>query len=222
MVAQELGIQIPPAGGKRGPLGNIAAELTKIIGTLSDREPESFEIYRNKPWAHGSLQHRDRIEQIAIFSAERWPGDLIEIGAYYGATTLRLLKIARRFKRRVIVIDPWEIGTQNCKGGEYEAFIENTRAWADILDIVRKPSQDEEAIRYVMERYLCFAFIDGRHTYEAAYSDALMVGHCAGIIAMDDILWNSAVSRAFEESSERLERQMVRHNLCREGYLLPC
>lgn len=201
-------------------MGDVAAEITGIINILSDQEPDSFK--RDKPWARGCIQQRDRIEQIATFSAERWPGDLIEIGAYYGATTLRLLKIARKYERRVIAIDPWEVGTQNCKGGEYEAFVENTRAWADILDIVRKSSLDEEAIRYVMERDLCFAFIDGRHTYKACYSDILTVGHCAGIIAVDDILWDGNLIRAFNEAAIDLNRQILKHKLIREGYLLSC
>lgn len=201
-------------------MDNTAAEIAKLVSVLSDQEPKSWQIYAGKPWAYGSIQQRDRIEQVAHYCAERWPGDLIEIGCYYGATTLRLLKAARKYERRVIGIDPWKVGTQNCTGGEYKEFMENVRPWIDILDIVKKSSQDKAATDYVAERELCFAFIDGLHTYKAAYSDILTVGHCAGVIAVDDILWNDGVSRAFAEGAERLGRQIFRHKLCREGYLL--
>lgn len=201
---------------------DIITIVADIVHTLIDAEPATFEIYRDKPWAQGSAQQRDRIEAVADYCAKRWDGDLIEIGAYYGATTMRLLKVARKYQRRVIAIDPWEIGTQNCEGPEYEGFLQNTSPWADILDIVRMSSLDEKAIRYVTERELCFAFIDGLHSHKSCYSDILTVGHSAGVIVVDDVLWDGNLLRALQDAAERLERQIFRHRFIREGYLLPC
>ena len=108
-------------------------------------------------------------------------------------------------------------------------FCEAMAPWRDILDELKLSSLSAEAIAYVQKRPLCFVYVDGLHTYEAALSDICTTAHCAGIIAVDDIIeWNHApgsnvdIRRAFDDGAESLHRTPMSHYLCREGYLMPC
>lgn len=201
----------------------MQADIEAIVAAHIDREPESFsgEGEWASPWTKGTIQWRERTEPIARYCAEHWPGDLVEIGCYCGQSTVLFAEIAREHGRRVIAVDPWAVGTANCDGHEYGEFIKATEPWKDIIDIVRLPSQDPEAIAYLAGRELCFALVDGLHQYEAAYSDIMAVAHCNGIIAVDDLLWNVDVERAFYDAQADTLRTIVRHDLIKEGYLLP-
>jgi hypothetical protein len=190
----------------------------------------------------GARLQRDRLAAVAAWCAEAVPGDIAEIGAYVGLTTVRLAEIARRFGRRVLVIDPWLPGTQNCSGGEYDAFLANTADFRDIVDVVRESSLSEAAKGALRGRKLCFALVDGLHTYDACLSDILAVDHCGGAIAVDDLgvmvvrdgdagatvdlggqggsLYDEALRTAFRRAARLTGRQAVHHARAREGYLL--
>lgn len=101
----------------------------------------------------------------------------------------------------MLVVDPWQPGTQNCKGHEYGEFLKRTKRFANI-DVVRLDSRSEEARRHIGERELCFALVDGLHTYEAAKSDIEACSH-ASVVAVDDTNWNDGVRQAYEEASGR-------------------
>jgi hypothetical protein len=70
----------------------------------------------------GAVRQRDRLSWVAEWRARTYPGDFVEIGAYMGETTVRLAQVAQAYGRRVIVVDPWQVGTQNCEGHEYDIF----------------------------------------------------------------------------------------------------
>lgn len=197
-------------------LSIAAGWLTGFLENLTDREWDSFK--REEYWAHGGEQQRERLERVADWCAASTPGYLVEIGCYTGGMTIRLAKIAKRYGRRVIAVDPWEPGTQDCKGGEYEEFLKNIEPYQDVVDVIRLPSQHEQAQAVMKERTLCFAYVDGLHTYEAALPDILSTAH-AGVIAVDDVLWNAEVRSAFIEGAQKTGKTPVHMVLCREGYL---
>jgi hypothetical protein len=87
----------------------------------------------------GSLQ-RQRIENFARWSAARYPGDFVEIGAYRGETSRRLAQAAAETGRRLIVIDPWMIGGQDCEGTEHQQFLDNIAPWKEHVDVWRESS----------------------------------------------------------------------------------
>jgi len=163
-----------------------------------------------------------RLRLIAGLCASKLPGDLAEIGAQKGATTVHLLGVAREHDRRVLVVDPWQPGTQDCRGHEYAVFLEATQPWDDLLDVVRKPSQDDEAIAALEGRPLCFAYVDGVHQYAEALGDIMAVRHVAGVIAVDDVRMFDGVRRAFWQAAALLRRTAIyRPDLgIREGYLV--
>jgi len=191
--------------------------LDAILAELTTEEPATFK--REKRWTWGCQQQRARIARIADYCANRWPGDLTEIGCYVGGNTKILAQTARKYGRRVIAIDPWETGTQDCKGGEYEIFLRNMEPYLDIVSIVRFRSQSPYAAAVLAAAGLCFAIIDGLHTYAGCLSDIRAVNH-ARVIMVDDALWCKGVQRAVNVGASEINREVIRHRLCREAYLV--
>lgn len=169
-------------------------------------------------WSAGAKQIRERLCAIADLCASHFAGDFVEIGCSVGKTTLALAEVAYKHDRRVIAVDPWEPGTQNCKGGEYKEFKERTLPYESIIDVVRERSQGDVAVQYVNERDLCFAFVDGLHTRSAARKDLKTVSHCKGVIVVDDILCIRKVREAFSEFEAQ---RKITYEHIREGYIIP-
>jgi SAM-dependent methyltransferase len=82
-------------------------------------------------WGYGTVQYRERLEAVARYACQNWQGELLEIGCWKGETTIVLAKVAREFGRRVIGVDPWQVGLQNCNGTEYAEFAERTKDYAN-------------------------------------------------------------------------------------------
>lgn len=171
------------------------ANLTAIISIFDDKERDL--IVAQSSQGDGAMYQRDRIEEGARWACEQFPGDLVEIGCLNGSTTERLAKVALKFGRRVIAIDPWEIGTQNCQGGEYENFCRSIKAYTDDVEVLRLRSDDPRVINFLLDRDVAFAFVDGLHTFAGALGDLRAVKH-AGVIALDD-------TRAMQEVQLALE-----------------
>jgi predicted O-methyltransferase YrrM len=191
-----------------------------LFNILKDTTQEE-KIDSPQKFNRGSLNQRERITRVAEYCVQTWLGDLIEIGCFRGETTKRLAEVAQKYNRRLIAIDPWEIGTQNCNGGEYEAFLKNIEPYKASVDVVRSSSLDEKIITLIKRRELCFAFVDGLHTYDGCLSDIKTVAHCQGIIAVDDLLWSPEVDSAFQKGAEITKSHKLYLPICREGYLLP-
>ncbi|NEO52692.1 MAG: hypothetical protein F6K54_06135 [Okeania sp. SIO3B5] len=196
---------------------SIIKDLVNILQETTKEEkidmPQNFN--------RGSFHQRQRITRVAEYCVETWTGDLIEIGCFKGETTKLLAEVAQKYNRRLIAVDPWEIGTQNCQGGEYETFLKNIEPYKSNVDIVRLSSLDKKAIELIKNRELCFAFVDGLYTYDACLSDIKTVDHCQGVIAVDDLLWSPEVDSAFHKGAEVTKSRKLYLPICREGYLLP-
>jgi hypothetical protein len=179
----------------KGLFKSLMFSLSKL------RELSENENYDSpNPYPRGASRQRERIWYMAEQCAKNYPGDLLEIGAYHGDTTIGLCQIAKRYGKRVIVVDPYELGTQNIDtGNEYQTFLNNTSEFRELIDHYRLSSLDPQAIQAVKNRELCFSFVDGLHNYEAASSDLKTVSHTSGVIALDDVTWCSEVDRAGRE-----------------------
>jgi methyltransferase family protein len=199
-------------------------ELSRIIAVTHSAELSSFSC--SSPYYYGATKQRERISAVAELNIQRHEGDLIEIGAFKGDTTRHLCAVAQRYSRRVIVVDPWQTGTQDCDGGEFEAFLRNVEPYLDLVDIIRASSVDPKVIGEIATRKLAFAFVDGHHSYDACLSDIGMVRHTLGMIAVDDLIvhpeiqWGDVVSLAFRRGATRIGRLAIRDSWIREGYLL--
>lgn len=197
---------------------NFQENFSNLLNRSTVVDRWSLDLERTR---QGSFYASQRVQLAARLSAKYFPGDFVEIGAWIGGTTRLLAAVAREFGRRLMVVDPWQVGTQNCDGDEYERFLENTKPFRDVIDIVRLSSLDPVAIAAMQARLLAFAYVDGLHEYDAAKSDILAVQHTRGIIAVDDVHWSQGARRAMRECAAQLGRVPVEHSFCREGYLLP-
>lgn len=204
-------------GGPDNADMGAGADIEQIVKGLVDQEPESFTW--EAPWSHGTIQHLARVLAVAEYAVKRFPGDLVEIGCMTGTTTMHLAALAATHARRVIAIDPWEAGTQNCDGTEYGVFLENTAPYKHLVDVLKMRSQADEAANYLQGRELCFAFVDGSHEYEDCFWDIMATAH-APLICVDDVLWNRAVRLAFEHGAADLGWQAVTNRWAKEGYLV--
>ena len=174
---------------------NVNAE--KLIVSFLDT------IRREKVWLRphthgrhwvGKAHQRKRVKNCAEWAAQNYDGDFVEIGAMDGRTTLVLAKLARKYNRKVIVIDPWSSAKEDfdgdlkyLNGGEYEIFCENTKDYSDVIEINRISSHDISLPEMLKQRDICFAWVDGSHTGVALKSDLNLVKHCQGVIGVDDI-----------------------------------
>lgn len=120
-------------------------------------------------------------------------GDVLEIGAYMGKTSIFLSLLCQKLcnGKKVYSIDPFTEETM-AKGHDqwnstiYNHFFEHTRRLENHLHI-RKPSS--EAAIFFPDNSICFAFIDGDHSYEGVINDfqnylpKMVLG---GIMCFDD------------------------------------
>lgn len=194
-----------------------------LYTNITDKELDAY----TRGQQYGATQNRLRVETVARYCAEHWEGDLVEIGCLYGGTTVLIAAVAREYNRRVIAVDPW-LELPFYADNPYGIFCRTMEPYKDIVDIVKMSSLTEEAIAYVKTRPLCFAYVDGLHTYEAVSSDIRTTAHCAGIVSVDDLIespaapyYNEHIRRAFGEGAKSLCRTPMLHYLCREGYLTP-
>lgn len=184
----------------------LKQEIQSIVNLLTSKELP--------PWERGSVQQEDRMRAVATMAAHKFPGSFVEIGCMCGATTSMMAQIAREFDRRVIACDPWTEGVPNWNPVNYGKFVENTKKWKDIIDVLRMLSEDERAIKYIKGREICFAYVDGDHTVEHCLRDIQTVIH-APIICVDDA-WSSEIVSAMNKSG----REILFSPLCKEAYLL--
>jgi len=162
-------------------------------------EFEMFWKYPHTAGMHwlGRKYSRERVQRCAEWSARNYDGDFVEIGAWHGETTVKLAEIAKKYNRKVIVIDPWSEATEAfdgadyIQGDEYDIWCENTKEYSDIIEVYRTSSHDPKLPEILKEKELCFAWVDGSHTAQALTNDLNLVKHSA-VIGVDDIsywLW---------------------------------
>ena len=111
------------------------------------------------------------------------PGDIVELGAHTGYSTVEYSRIATQFDRQVQVIDPWTDA-----GQELFVFLENTKS-AKNIRLLRCESQNNITVRYLIEtKPFAFGFVDGLHTYEGAMSDIrTLIANETQLICIDDV-----------------------------------
>jgi len=134
------------------------------------------------------VQRRTRWTEVARRALMGGPGNIVEIGALAGDSTVPFCMIAEEFGRKVLVIDPWLAPTHNVAGWEYGTFMERTKKWRDVgvLDVYKGKSQDEVAIQRLQSGLWAFALVDGSHAYTDVLRDIMSVKG-AQVICCDDM-----------------------------------
>ena len=117
------------------------------------------------------------------------PGDILEVGAHMGLSTIIYIKYAIEIETQVHVIDPWD-GRSNGTPQVFEEFMELTSRFIDngTLRLCRAGSETEEATKFAEGQKYSFIFLDGLHTKEAIKGDLVkFAGKCNGIVCIDDV-----------------------------------
>jgi predicted O-methyltransferase YrrM len=114
-------------------------------------------------------------------------GDILEIGALEGSTTVAFLEVAKKYKRKVYVIDPYN-GNQEGNDQIFETFKKRTKGY-DNLVFLKEPSQSDMAISLMENSKFAYSFIDGLHNYYALISDisaSFLSTSIGGVLCVDD------------------------------------
>lgn len=181
-----------------------------------------IEAYRNVEnmspgWGMCADFYRDRAAIMAHINCSLHMGDIVEIGAFEGDLSVKLAAVAEQFGRTLIVIDPWETGTQNCSGVEFDRFIDKTDRYRDSIDVVRASSQSKQA-NDACRGDLAFAVVDGLHEFDPCLADIVMVKH-AKMICVDDTLTIKGCSDATRSAQKMLGKRLAMSQYSRESYL---
>ena len=137
----------------------------------------------------------------------KYEGDLVEIGLGYGETTIKLLKLAKQYGRKVIGIDPFEGEMPESYRYSYEKFCSAIEGYEDYFILLKEKSNCQKA-RDIVNRPICFAYVDGLQYADAVLSDIYLVEN-ANIIMVDDFDRDGTISQVpravyyYMESTER-------------------
>jgi hypothetical protein len=138
---------------------------------------------------------------VANIVADKFAGDIVEIGGGIGETTAELIKVAKRLDRTVILIDPYDLGWDKMPysyglGGGY--LKESLMSSVDGVDgrknfqLIQKSSMDVSSDDLPDE--ICFTFVDGLQSVEAVLNDLRLVSKSI-VIAVDDFKRYTDVSQ---------------------------
>lgn len=120
-------------------------------------------------------------------------GNLCEVGAGAGLTTRIMLDAAKRYNRRVLVIDPFEDEWNTMPDGygkpyPFSVFADNTVGYRDQLVLCRHNSMSSyatDALRSFTP--IAFVFLDGLQYFENVLQELNMMASLgAEIICVDD------------------------------------
>jgi len=169
------------------------------------------------------VQRRIRWVQAAHAAVKAGPGDIVEIGAMEGDSTVEFCRIAEANGRHVLVVDPWTAGTQNCQGHEYDVFVGRTEKWQGngVLEVLKAESQSSAAIHRLRASKWAFALVDGLHRYASTLCDTMAVRD-ARVICLDDMNM-PPVFQVFHQAADLLGREGIQDPMLAkkwEGYLV--
>jgi len=158
------------------------------------------------PWKPNGWSHYAMIHLLFPVLAET-PGDILEIGAHEGTFTTILAEFAKTCGKKVIVIDPWN-GEQQGGEKQFKTFT-GRLGYNDSILVLRKTSQDKDAVELMKGSNICLAWVDGMHKYEYITQDLHNVKYGfkgPGIIGTDDIRgefgFNAEIFQAVREAAD--------------------
>lgn len=149
--------------------------------------------------------HRTKRTRVIVpIVLEHVEGDILEIGAHIGTTTVVFCDAARDKGRNVTVIDPWD-GRQQGNNKIHQQFKTATTHLTNLV-VHHMGSEDPRPLAQFKADGTKFAFIliDGLHSYPAVkndiekYSELLMPG---GILCIDDWHGPYTFSKAIQKAA---------------------
>jgi len=190
-------------------------EIKKIVDELSINE----NLTEGGRHSWGCKNQRARLEKICELAIQNFDGDILEIGCHIGLTTRIFAQLAKKYNRKVVVVDPWN-GQQEGNQSVYEAFMHNTSEYHDIIDINRVSSFSDQGKNIIKNGSFAFCWIDGLHTYYACSQDIDSCSGQNGILAVDDLRWLPELRQLFDEKTRQYDFTSYYNDNCREGYYI--
>lgn len=190
-------------------------EIKKIVDELSINE----NLTEGGRHSWGCKNQRQRLEKVCELAIQNFDGDILEIGCHVGLSTKIFAKLAKKYNRKVIVVDPWN-GQQEGNQTVYEAFMHNTSEYHDLIEVNRVSSFSEEGKKVIMNNKFAFCWIDGLHTYDACKKDIDSCSGQTGILAVDDLRWLPELLSLFWDKKEEYNFESYYNENCREGYYI--
>ena len=142
-------------------------------------------------------------------------GDIIEIGAGDGDTTIYLANLGMKYNRNVYVIDPFEAGWENMPdsyGSPYPFSIFKKR----VLDkynnviLIKKLSNDPTIVNQ-LKKPISLAFVDGLQYEKNVIEDLDLVQSLqSGVICVDDFERDTDISQVPQAISKFLPNSNYR------------
>ena len=193
----------------------MISKLKKIVDELSIKE--NLEEIPKHVW--GFKNQRERLNQVCELALQSYDGDILEIGAHAGLTTKIFCELAKKYNKKVVVLDPWN-GEQQGNAKVYDSFKKNTKEYSDILETNKVSSFSKEGKNIIQNNKFAFCWIDGLHTYEACGQDIDSCSIHEGILAVDDLSWLPDLKNLFYEKQKKFNFQHYYNDNCREGYYI--
>lgn len=158
------------------------------------------------------------------------PGDVVEIGSFKGKSTVCLahaLKNNPNNQGKLFAVDPHTGGINYVK--KHPEAVDQLNSLADFLDNIHKfhvhdivvplVCRSSDAFDIWRRGDIKFVYVDGWHSYDAAYNDIIRWGSIVkkgGVIAVDDYSWDDvkkAIADAVVELKLNVEPEIVAGNL---------
>jgi len=174
----------------------------------------------------------DRTARIAAtlpYVLKAHPGNVLEIGAGVGDTTIKLLPLVRNEGRLLLVVDPWETLADQPPGYgvySYGDFINKTAGYPYTMVVCKHASDSITAAQYAVDNSpYAFAFVDGLQYEHSVLMDLTLCAECGcAVICVDDYTRNTGISQVpqavekFLEEDNRYRLVHARNNM--EAYLI--
>jgi cephalosporin hydroxylase len=148
----------------------------------------------NFPGGGGDMRQR-KFQPILSRVLNEFPGNIIEVGALHGNSTVLFCEMAREFKRKVFTFDPWN-GVECGSEEVYKRYLENTAQYSDVLSTLRERSDHPRVCDILLANSpIAFAYIDAEHTAAAVFWDFYMVSRfkppliCVDDLCRKDVAW---------------------------------
>jgi len=184
----------------------MASGFTSNVGRLLERTlgSSNFAVLRARLHRFDDFSGYEKlIDYIEANDIGKLKGDFLEIGAFMGGGSAKLARCARKYGKKLIVIDlfdpsfddtetadgrgPLNSQYQKLLGGknQREAFDQNTRFEKNIIVY----AEDSKLVKLPLGTQLCFSFIDGNHDPAYVRSDFYLAWDATvpgGIVAIHD------------------------------------
>jgi hypothetical protein len=148
---------------------------------------EAARLKFTTPCDVGHVFQRERIALLADRCCQAIPGDLIEIGAYQGGTSVVLAQVARKHKRRLICVDDFKAGCSWNLDQIEPRFLEAIEPYRDVIDYLKMDAHHPDTIAAIQARRYCAAFSDDGHSIESHISElTTLLPVVDGLVIVDD------------------------------------